>query len=202
MKGSVYLTLGAAALIGIGAYALRPPAAPSPGAKPPASESAPAPVAALPAAATEKIQTNAEASAPAPTTAATSPAESAAKPASPYARIRIPAGQPVPELFPGQAERDTVMALVTSDQPVSARIAAIAPYLRSANASVRSTAVDGLSQLGDKAAIPVLVEAEKNTTAPEEKERINEVIEFLGLPSFLDIVLPNTASQAANQPAP
>lgn len=107
-----------------------------------------------------------------------------------HARIVIAAGDPVPEIFPGQAERDAVMALVTSAQPLGAKIAAIAPYLQHGDATVRDTALQGLIQIGDKEAVPVIEKAAETASDPQEKERLVEAAEFLKLPSFVDIVLP------------
>lgn len=116
----------------------------------------------------------------------------AQKPASPYARILIPAGQPVPELFPFQAERDAIFDIVASD--TKTKIPAIAAYFSHRDATVREAARQGLVQLGDEKAIPVLKEAAAKAPTEEERNSLLESAEFLSLPNFVDIVLPSLAN--------
>lgn len=105
-----------------------------------------------------------------------------------YARIVIKEGDPVPELFPHQAERETISQLATTYDPT--QIPKIAAYLGHSDAMVREAARVGLIQLGDAAAAPVLTEAAKKAPTPEEAALLREAAEFLALPLFVDIVLP------------
>lgn len=114
--------------------------------------------------------------------AADKPAEQ--KPA--YARIRVKAGQPIPELFPHQAERDQLIALAITYDPHN--IPAIAASLSHADAGVRETARQALVQIGDAAAIPYLKTAKETAKDPAETEVIQETIDFLSLPHVIDVL--------------
>lgn len=109
------------------------------------------------------------------------------------AKLTIPAGAPIPEMFPFQAERDTLQQLASTYDKT--QIPAIAAYLRHSDHRVRDSAINSLIQLGDAAAVPYL-ESAAQTAEPEEKKRLQEAVTFLKLPSFLDVVA------FAKQPAP
>lgn len=112
--------------------------------------------------------------------------------ASPYAKIVIPAGQPVPELFPYQSERDEISRLASTYD--AKQIPAIAAYLGHKDATVRDAARLGLVQLGEEKAVPILKEAAKKAATPEEATLLNESAEFLALPSFVDVMFPHNGS--------
>jgi hypothetical protein len=116
-----------------------------------------------------------------PALAETAPAEPTVPQASPPLRgpLRIRAGEPIPELFPHQAERDAIQRLASTYDP--ARIPEIAAYLSHADATVREAARNGLIQLGDAAAIPHLRRARAETEA--EKSLIFDAINYLSLPT-------------------
>lgn len=101
------------------------------------------------------------------------------------AKLTIPAGTPIPELFPFQAERDTLQQLASTYD--TTQIPAIAGYLRHSDRRVRDSAINSLVQLGDASAVPYL-ESAAQTAEPDEKQRIQEAVTFLKLPSFLDVV--------------
>lgn len=113
------------------------------------------------------------------------------------ARLTIKAGQPIPELFPFQAERDRLHGLGSTYDPRN--IPTIAPSLKHEDATVRDAARHALVQIGDAAAIPYLKAAAAAAKTPEEAETLNESAEFLSLPSFMDVI---TANNAGVTPSP
>lgn len=114
-------------------------------------------------------------------------------PSSRYAHIVIPAGQPVPELFPHQKEREAVYELASTYD--AKNVPAIATYLSHQDSTVRAAARQSLVQIGDEKAIPYLKEAADKATDPEEKRGLQESAEFLALPSFVDVIFPHLAAQ-------
>lgn len=140
------------------------------------------PAAPIPAAdATQTVVVQVPASATPPATASTAAPKSSTR----GARLTIPVGAPVPELFPFQAERDTLQQLASTYDP--SQIPTIAGYLRHADPRVRDTAINSLVQLGEASAVPYL-ESAAQTADPETKKRLQEAVTFLKLPSFLDVV--------------
>lgn len=128
------------------------------------------------------------ASTPPPQPAVTEPAASPTvepKPAR-RGRLAIKPGQPIPELFPHQAERDQLLNLAASQDPRN--IPLIASSLRHADATVREAARQALVQMGDAAALPHLKAAEAASKDPAEAELLREAIEFLSLPKFMDVI--------------
>jgi len=124
--------------------------------------------------------------APAPTDAPppeTAKTDTRPRPAS---RIAIKAGKPIPVIFPNQEERDRLMALAADYDPK--QIPVIAPSLKHSDPTVREAARQALVQIADRAAIPFLEEAAKATRDPEEAQALREIIEFLSLPRFIDVV--------------
>jgi hypothetical protein len=109
--------------------------------------------------------------------------------------VKIKAGQPIPELFPHQAERDRLLALASSYD--AKNIPLIAPSLKHSDSTVREAARQALVQMADRAAIPFLEDAVRVTRDPAEAEALREIIEFLSLPNFMDVV-----TLGANAPAP
>jgi HEAT repeat protein len=104
-----------------------------------------------------------------------------AAPASSEVRPRVAIGQAIPELFPGQTERDALQALAARYDPKF--IPQIAAYLRHSELMVRLAAVDALVQVGDAGAVPVLTAALAGL-APDSEEatHLQQAIEFLRLP--------------------
>jgi HEAT repeat protein len=113
-------------------------------------------------------------------------------------KLVIKAGQPIPELFPYQAERDELIRLASTYDPKN--IATIAESLNHADATVREAARQALIQIGDPAAIPHLRAASKSARVPEEAQSIKEIIEFLSLPHISDIL--TLSANAAHSQTP
>lgn len=103
-----------------------------------------------------------------------------------HAKIVIKAGEPIPELFPFQAERERLYNLALGDDP--ARFAAIASHFNHSDARVREAARLALIQTGDRAAVPHLENAIKDAANPDEAKLLLEAVEFLSLPRFLDVI--------------
>jgi hypothetical protein len=123
------------------------------------------------------------------------PEKAAEKPRSGTVRVAIKAGQPIPELFPYQEERDRLLGLASTYDVKN--IPLIAPSLKHADSTVRDAARQALIQMGDAAAIPFLENAARSTRDATEAEALRQVIEFLSLPRFMDVV-----TLGANPPAP
>lgn len=111
-------------------------------------------------------------------------------------KLFIKAGEPIPELFPHQAERDELIRLASTYD--TKNIPKIADSLSHADASVRDTARQALVQIGDGAAIPYLRAASKTAREPEEIESLNEAIQFLSLPHISEVL---TLSANAAKPS-
>ncbi|HTJ77989.1 MAG TPA: HEAT repeat domain-containing protein [Rariglobus sp.] len=95
------------------------------------------------------------------------------------AQVRIPAGKPLPEIFPHQAERDAIQTLAITYDPKY--IPKIATYLNHSDETVRAAAINALVQIGNSDAIPYLKAAELNAEG-DEADRLHQVIEFLSIP--------------------
>ena len=109
-----------------------------------------------------------------------------------YARIVVKAGQPIPELFPFEAEREKLHNLAAGDDP--ARFDLIGRHLNHSDARVREAARLAFIQTGDRAAVPYLEKAAKESTIPEETQLLVEAVEFLSLPKFLDVIAAHARS--------
>ncbi len=94
--------------------------------------------------------------------------------------VRIRAGQAIPEIFPHQAERDIIQALVSKYEV--RQVPEIASYLSHKDATVREAARLGLMQLGYSEAVPYL-KAALIKASDEEAEQLQADIEFLSLPT-------------------
>jgi hypothetical protein len=103
-------------------------------------------------------------------------------PKSRHARITIRAGEPIPELFPHQKERDQLYSLAATYDPKN--IPAIAASLDHADADVRDSARLALIQLGSAAAAEPLRRAAARASDPKEAEALRESATFLELPTF------------------
>jgi hypothetical protein len=155
------------------------------------------------------LDTPAETAPPAPTvptpdpkgsTSAPNPPLAETQPKRPRPRLTIKAGDPIPELFPFQAERQQLYALAASNDPQA--IPTIAASLKHPDVNVREAARQALLQTGSTAAIPHLETAASSTSSPEERALLREAIEFLSLPSFVDVITspPPPASGAPSTP--
>lgn len=91
--------------------------------------------------------------------------------------LRIPAGQPIPEVFPYQKERDTIQSLASTYD--ARRIPEIAAFLDHADPLVREAALQGLLQLSSPEAAPVLRAAAAKAKNPEEATALREAADFL-----------------------
>jgi hypothetical protein len=98
---------------------------------------------------------------------------------SPHAFPTIKKGQPIPELFPHQEEREVIHKLASSYNPQN--IPAIAAYLLHTDETVRGSATNGLVQIGDAAAIPYLKNAERRSKNAIEMQFFRDSIRFLEL---------------------
>jgi len=94
-------------------------------------------------------------------------------------QVRLSAGKSLPEIFPYQAERETIQTLATTYDPKV--ISKIAAYLTHADETVRAAALNALIQIGHADAVPYLKEALTKTQG-DEADRLREAIEFLSLP--------------------
>jgi hypothetical protein len=152
-------------------------------APPPTAQLAPAPVAAL----APSLPPSPEARPSTPerakvTLKTTQEPDTSSAPKSPYARITIKAGEPIPELFPHEKEREQLYALAASYDPK--QIPTIAASLAHPDAEVREAARLALVQLGSAQASPHLRRAAAQTTDADEKARLLESASFLDLPTF------------------
>lgn len=126
------------------------------------------------------------------------PGNQEAQPKRSHARLTIKAGQPIPELFPFQAERDRLISLATSYDPQ--KIPEIAPWLAHTDASVRDAARQALVQIGHASAIPHLEKAKQAAQDPTEAEIIQETIDFLSLPHVIDVLSLSANANRQQQP--
>jgi len=92
----------------------------------------------------------------------------------------MPAGKPLPEIFPHQAQRDAIQTLASTYDPKV--IPKIAAYLSDSDETVRAAAVNALIQIGSSEAIPYL-KAAQSSAETDEADRLRETIEFLSLPA-------------------
>jgi HEAT repeats len=129
----------------------------------------------------ERASTPAPASSPWPVVAAPTQPSPTAVTGSGEVRPRVPVGQAIPELFPGQVAREALQALAAQYDPKL--IPQIATYLRHSELTVRLAAVDALVQVGDAAALPLLTASLTGLASDsEEAMHLQQAIEFLRLP--------------------
>ncbi len=93
--------------------------------------------------------------------------------------VRIRKGDPIPELFPNQAQRDEIIRLATL--PAEQSLSTIATYLKHEDATVREEARTALVRLSSPLAIPYLKEAASTAKSAEEAALLKEAAEFLAL---------------------
>lgn len=138
-------------------------------------------------------------SAPAAKPAKSTPEPKEAAPAkSRYTRLTIKAGQPIPELFPFQAERDRLTALGSTYD--ARNIPVIAPSLSHSEATVREAARQALVQIGDPSAVPYLKRAKDAARDPAEAETLQETIDFLSLPHVIDVLSMKPTASSTPKP--
>lgn len=94
--------------------------------------------------------------------------------------VRIRKGEPIPQLFPYEAQRDEIIRLSTLT-PESGVLSAIAAYLKHDDANVREEARTALLRLSSPLAIPYLKEAAASAKSTEEADNLREAAEFLTL---------------------
>ena len=96
------------------------------------------------------------------------------KPGTP---LRIPAGQPIPEVFPHEKERDAIQSLAATYD--ARHIPEIAAFLDHPDPLVRAAACQGLVQLSSPEAVPVLRAAAAKARSEEEATALREAADFL-----------------------
>jgi hypothetical protein len=94
--------------------------------------------------------------------------------------VRIRKGEPIPQLFPYEAQRDEIIRLSTL-APESNVLSAIAAYLKHEDANVREEARTALLRLSSPLAVPYLKEAASSAKSTEEADNLREAAEFLTL---------------------
>lgn len=115
---------------------------------------------------------------PEPTPAQPAEKADANHPRRPIVRIRK--GEPIPELFPHQEERERLVKLAAQGDP--AALPSITSALKHADPTVRATAVQALIRLGNTQAIPALREAAEHAADADEAAVMREAADFLALP--------------------
>jgi hypothetical protein len=80
-----------------------------------------------------------------------------------------------------------------------ASLATLLSEVRNPDQDIRQAALDAISQSGNRNAIPALQEAAAQTENPAEQQAIEEVIEFLKLPTLTEI-LREQRSTSSNAP--
>ena len=108
--------------------------------------------------------------------------------------VRIRKGEPIPELFPHEKERDEIIRLSTLP-PESGVLSTVAAYLKHDDATVREEARTALLRLSSPLAIPYLKEAAGSAKSAEEAKDLREAAEFLAL-------VQDQANPPAETPAP
>lgn len=101
-----------------------------------------------------------------------------------------------------EAARSTIDAAVVSYSPDGVK--AIRPYLLDADPEVRAAARDGMVQLGEGDAIPLLRDAASKLNDPQEIASLQEAADLLALPAWSDsedaaAVIADIRSQAENE---
>lgn len=91
--------------------------------------------------------------------------------------LRIRKGDPIPEIFPNQAQRDEINRLATL--PAEQALVPLAEYLKHTDPLVREEARAALIRLSSPAAVPYLREAASKAKSPEEAADLREAAEFL-----------------------
>ena len=91
--------------------------------------------------------------------------------------LRIPAGRPIPEIFPYEKERGLIQSLASTYD--AKRIPEIAAFLDHADPLVREAALQGLIQLSSPEAAPVLRAAAAKAKSAEEAAALREAADFL-----------------------
>jgi hypothetical protein len=94
--------------------------------------------------------------------------------------VRIRKGEPIPQLFPYEAQRDEIIRLSTL-APESGVLSSIAAYLKHEDANVREEARTALLRLSSPLAIPYLKEAAASAKSTAEADNLREAAEFLTL---------------------
>jgi hypothetical protein len=78
----------------------------------------------------------------------------------------------------------------------AASLATLLAEVRNPDPEIREAALDALSQSGNRSAIPALQQAAAQTADPGEKKAIQDVIEFLKLPTLTETLRTVNAGQS------
>lgn len=95
--------------------------------------------------------------------------------------LRIRKGDPIPELFPFQTQRDEINRLATL--PADQALLPLAEFLKHDDPIVREEARTALIRLSSPAAAPYLRAAATKAKTPEEAADLREAADFLSLVS-------------------
>jgi len=126
---------------------------------------------------------------------------------SPDAKVQNPAnGESVRRLSADPSEREArVAARVIELGELSrstdrASLETLLSEVRNPDREIRQAALDAITQSGNRAAIPGLREAAGQTRDPQDKEAIEEVIEFMSLPTLTEVLRGQTATNSPRAP--
>lgn len=98
--------------------------------------------------------------------------------------LRIPKGQPIPELFPYEKERGEISDLAANPGPTS--LDALAKYLKHSDAMVREEARLGLVRMSSPDAVAILRKAADSASTSQEAKDLRESANFLALATGLE----------------
>lgn len=98
--------------------------------------------------------------------------------------LRIPKGQPIPELFPYEKERSEISDLAANPGPTS--LDALAKYLKHSDAMVREEARLALVRMSSPDAVAILRKAADSASSSQEAKDLRESANFLALATGLE----------------
>lgn len=98
--------------------------------------------------------------------------------------LRIRKGQPIPELFPYEKEREEISELATKSG--EANLNAVAAYLSHSDASVREEARLALVRMSVPEAVPILRKAANSAPVAQEAKELRESADFLAAATGLE----------------
>jgi HEAT repeat protein len=90
-----------------------------------------------------------------------------------------------------EARTDELRDLARKTDPAS--LETLLTELRNTDPEIRQAALDALSQSGNRDAIPRLQQVAAQTENPRERQDVEEVIEFLKLPTLTELLKQNAA---------
>jgi len=125
-------------------------------------------------------------------------------PPSVTAAARPPATAAPEVLTPEEAAIKAKLDLLTELQANydTASLQAIHHELTNTNPIIRHAAIEAVTQFRDRASIPVLQALAARTTDPEEKQELQDAVEFLTLPTYTEVMAEKkrAKAQAAGNP--